>query len=131
MSLFAKQETGVSTAPLFRKGDTLVFPGMSLALSLDTQAELSTVQVTLAGSRLLVVDVPELPYRESVVAGTPRIASLVKVLQVMKLPNRKGRALIEGVSRVELLETVEVAGVTPCGSASLTSTTGLPTKLQR
>jgi ATP-dependent Lon protease len=94
--------------PLVPLRDTVIFPGMTLPLFIGRPASVAALDAALAGERLLLAVAQRSPATVAPERGDLyQVGTLVRVLQIFRLPDGTLRILVEG------LTTLRLAGIQP------------------
>ncbi len=98
----------VKTMPVLAIKDTIVFPHMVTALSVNNEKELKLIDDVLAGDRYLV-----LAAQKDISKETPDINDLYTtatqstVLQMLRMPDNSARILVQGLHRIKIVKYTE------------------------
>ncbi len=87
--------------------DTIVFPQMVTALGVSTERELKLLDHVLTGKRLLALALQKKPKEKDV--GPEDLydyATAAVVLQMLRMPDNSARMLVQGVTRLRLVQFV-------------------------
>jgi ATP-dependent Lon protease len=122
--------------PLLPLRDVVIFPGMSLPLFVGRPSSLASVERALTARKILLAVAqrrPEVSRPER--TDLHETGTILRILQVFRLPDGTMRLLVEGLARARLREISEVQGGLNAEIALFEETArkpaGLPKLLQR
>jgi len=114
-----KSVTIPSRLPLLPLRDVVIFPHMTLPLFVGRPASVAAMEEAAGGDRLLIATTQLRPETsEPALEDLHRSGTIIRILQVFRLPDGTMRVLVEGLSRarvheLESAETYVCAGVAP------------------
>lgn len=88
--------------------DTIVFPHMVTALSINNEKELKLVDDVLAGDRLLaLVAQKDMKIENPAITDLYTKATKASILQMLRMPDNSARILVQGIERIQFKNFVE------------------------
>ena len=107
------------TLPLLPLRDVVVYPGMVIPLFVGRPKSVEALEAAMEGDKkLLLVTQKALEIDDPDVDDLYRVAALVQVLQLLKLPDGSIKVLVEGLHRYQL-DTIHIVGSFFTATASL------------
>ncbi|HEX03687.1 MAG TPA: endopeptidase La [Bacteroidetes bacterium] len=105
------QQTIPEMLPVFPVRDQIIFPRMVFPLLVGREGTLRAVEAGMMQDRLLLLLAQKDSGKEEVnYEDLYKVGVVVKVVQVMKLPNGLVKVLVEGLARAQVVEPVEQEG---------------------
>jgi ATP-dependent Lon protease len=97
--------------PLVPLRDTVIFPGMTLPLFIGRPASVAALDAALAADRLLVAVAQRSPATVAPERGDLyQVGTLVRVIQIFRLPDGTRRVLAEGLATVRVVDIQPAQG---------------------
>jgi ATP-dependent Lon protease len=114
MKLFSKNKPTVFTGsgyPLIAIKDLVLFPHSAAPIYVQKAAAIKSIEQAMTGKRTIVLAYFAGEDTKLSMENLNPVATLARVVQVMKLPNNSSRVLLEGTDRVNLMELRERDGL--------------------
>ncbi len=114
MKLFGKTEktpTGFISLPLIAIRDLVIFPHSVAPIYIQKSSALKSIEQAMAGKRQIVLAYYSGDDTRLKMENLSPMATITRVVQVMKLPNNSSRILLEGTERTKLRSIEEHDGL--------------------
>ncbi len=112
--MFKKNESSLvkgAEYPLIAIKDMVLFPHSAAPIYVQKPAAVKSIEKAMAGKRTIVLAYFHGEDSRLTMENLNQVATLARVVQVMKLPNNSSRVLLEGSDRVRLLSLQEEDGL--------------------
>jgi ATP-dependent Lon protease len=102
------QKTAAKTYPLLPLRDVVVYPHMAVPLFVGREKSILALEEGMSTHKKVVLVTQKDPAEDSpVLDDVHQIGTLATILQLLKLPDGTLKVLVEGISRVQLVNPVE------------------------